>query len=64
MSVAGTIATHIGEEIQEIQQRIYKANKIFFELLPIINSKITHQKTKLNLYETMILPVVCYECET
>ena len=51
-------------ETDEIKRRIQLANKTYFSVLPIINSKLAHRNTKLRVYKTIIRPVLCYGCET
>ena len=57
----GSLLTSNNELKDEINRRISIA---YYALLPIIKSKIIARKTKLNIYKTLIRPIVTYGAET
>lgn len=48
----------------EIQRRIILGNKCMFELSDLLKSRLLTRATKLNIYRSLILPVVTYGAET
>lgn len=60
----GSLLTSNNELKDEINRRISIANRAYYALLPIIKSKIIARKTKLNIYKTLIRPIVTYGAET
>ncbi|PSN53151.1 putative uncharacterized transposon-derived protein F52C9.6 [Blattella germanica] len=60
----GTMINNNNNEIQEIKNRLSKANRVYFALLNIFKSKEIHRKTKIRLYKTIIRAVLVYGCET
>lgn len=60
----GTMINNNHNELQEIQNRILKANRTYYALLSMFKSKNVHPYTKIRLYKTMIRPVLIYGCET
>jgi hypothetical protein len=59
-----TVITSNCNEMEEIQSRICRANKLYYALLPILKSKHIHRFTKIRLYKTVIHPVLMYGSET
>jgi hypothetical protein len=60
----GTVITSNCNEKEEIQNRICRANKSYYALLPILKSKHMHRVTKIRLYKTVIHPALMYGSET
>ncbi|KAI5717474.1 hypothetical protein M8J77_006391 [Diaphorina citri] len=62
--------TYLGSQLngknimeEEIKNRITKANRCYFSLNNIFRSKNVSQKSKIRIYQSVILPVLLYGCE-
>ncbi|PSN58017.1 hypothetical protein C0J52_02027 [Blattella germanica] len=60
----GSLLTSNNELKDEINRRISIANRAYYALLPIIQSKIIARKTKLNIYKSLTRLIVTYRAET
>lgn len=60
----GSEITSENDVTVEIKRRIVLANKCLFGLRKFMRSKITSRRTKLKLYNELILPVLLYGSET
>jgi hypothetical protein len=49
---------------EEIKERIVKGNKSFYANRTLFKSKLVSRKSKLNLYWSVIRPIVVCGCET
>jgi len=49
---------------EEIRERIAKGNKAFHASKTLFKTKLECRKSKLNLYWSVIRPIVVYGCET
>jgi hypothetical protein len=48
----------------EVVERIAKGNKAYYANLKLIKSKLLKKNTKMEIYKTMVRPVVMYASET
>lgn len=48
----------------EIAHRIMVANRAFYSLNRLFKSKLLFRTCKLNLYKTIVRPILCYNAET
>lgn len=48
---------------EEIKRRILLANRTLFGLSRVLRSRFIRRGTKMNIYKTLILPVLMYGCE-
>jgi len=48
----------------EIAERMAKGNKLYYAKAKLIKSKFLKKNTKMEIYKTMIRPVVTYSSET
>jgi hypothetical protein len=60
----GSIVSEDNSIEREIQQRIAAGNRAYFANKIMFTSKQISRKVKLELYRTIIRPVVTYACET
>lgn len=60
----GTIVTSDNSIKIEIESRIQKANKCYYSLLTVFKSKLISRNTKLQVYKSLIIPVLTYGSET
>lgn len=60
----GSVVTEGNNTNVEIRARILAANKSYFGMIKILKSKILPRKVKINLYKTLIRPVLTYGAET
>lgn len=60
----GTSFAKDGNKCQEIGQRTMGSHKEFFAVLLVIKSRKIDRKSKLDLYNILILRSVFYGCET
>jgi hypothetical protein len=49
---------------EEIKGRIFLGNKVFYANQDLFKSKLLSKKSKLQVYQTLVRPVVTYACET
>ena len=49
---------------EEIKCRINMGNAYYYSLEKILSSCLLSKELKVNIYKTIILPVVLYGCET
>ena len=54
------VQNHIHEEIKH---RINMGNACYYSLEKMLSSRLLSKKLKVNIYRTIILPVVFYDCE-
>jgi len=60
----GTLITQNNEIQEEIKARIHAVNRCYFGLNKLFKSRILSKNLKIQLYRTLIRPVVMYGCET
>jgi len=63
-SYLGTIENGNNTLEEEITERIVKGNKAFYANKTLFKSNLVSRKSKLNLYWSVIRPIVVYGCET
>ena len=63
-SYLGTIVNGNNTLEEEIRERIVKGNKAFYVNKTLFKSNLVTRKSKLNLYWSVIRPIVVYCCET
>jgi hypothetical protein len=49
---------------EEIKSRLNSGNACYRSVLSLLSSRLLSRNLKVKIYETIILPVVLYECET
>lgn len=60
----GVMLMNTGEREADIRERILKANRAYHANKKMLKSKFLGKKTKLNVYRTIIRPVLIYAAET
>ena len=60
----GVTVTNTNDIRLEIKRRMNMGNACYYSLEKILSSRLLSKKRKVNTYETIILPVVLYGCET
>lgn len=60
----GSVLTTRSEVTKEVHQRIINANRMFFSLNNLFKSRLISHKNKIQLYMTLVRPVLLYDCET
>jgi hypothetical protein len=60
----GTLITQNNEIQEEIKARIHASNRCYFGLNKLFKSRMLSKRLKVQLYRTLIRPVVMYGCET
>ena len=60
----GETVTNSNDIHEEIKHRINMGNACCYSVEKILSSRLLSKKFKVNTYETIILPVVLYGCET
>ena len=60
----GITVTNTNDIRDDIQRRINMENACYYSLEKILSSRLLSKKLKVNIYKTIILPVVLYGCET
>lgn len=60
----GSIINDRLDEDEEIRNRIIGANKAYWTLRGLLRSKLLSRTTKINLYKSMIRPILTYGCAT
>jgi hypothetical protein len=59
-----SLLTQNNEIQEEIKARIHAGNKCYFGLNKLFKSRMLSKSLKIQLYRTLIRPVVMYGCET
>ena len=60
----GVTVTNRNDIREEIKCRINMENECYYSLEKMLSSRLLSKKLKVKTYETIILPVVLYGCET
>ena len=60
----GVTVTNTNDICEEIKCRINMGNACYYSLEKILSSHLLSKKLKVKTYETIMLPVVLYDCET
>jgi hypothetical protein len=60
----GTTLTHQNHMHEEIKSRLNSGNPCYHSGQSFLSSCLLSRKLKVKIYETIILPVVLYGCET
>ncbi|KAJ4443790.1 hypothetical protein ANN_05568 [Periplaneta americana] len=60
----GATVTNINDTREEIKHRINVGNSCYYSLEKLLSSSLLSKNLKVRIYETVILPVVLYGCET
>ena len=60
----GTTLTNHNSIQEEIKSRLNSGNACYHSVLDILSSSLLFKNLKINIYRTVILPVVLYGCET
>ena len=60
----GSVVTSDNNVNTEIKSRLVAGNKVYFTLQNLLKNKNILRKVKLNIYKTLIRPVVLYGRET
>lgn len=60
----GSIFTSDGKLEREIETRIQQANKVLYQLSPILKHPAIQMHTKKQLINTIFIPTLCYQCQT
>lgn len=47
---------------KELKLRLVAANKCYFGLIPLFNSKMLSRTTKITLYKVLVRPIALYVC--
>ena len=60
----GITVTNTTDIREEIKRTINMRNACYYSIEKMLSSRLFSKKLKVNTYETIILPVVLYGCET
>jgi len=60
----GTLISNDNSIEKEIQRRILAGNRTYFAAISLFRSRLLSRGTKIQLYETLIRPIVSYGAET
>ena len=60
----GTTLTNKNSIQEEIKSRLKVRNACYYSVHNLLSSSLLSKKLKINIYRTIILPVVLYGCET
>ena len=60
----GSLITNKNILDEEISRRLVLANRTYYGLQKVFNSKFVSRKTKIQMYKTLIFPVLLYATET
>jgi hypothetical protein len=60
----GTTLTNRNSIQEEIKSRLKSGNACYHSVQDLLSSSLLSKNTKINIYRTIILPVVLYGCET
>jgi hypothetical protein len=59
----GSIMTQKNDELNEIKARLQSGNKCYYGLSNLLKARTISMNLKIQLYRTLIRPVVMYGCE-
>jgi hypothetical protein len=59
----GSILTEKNDELTEIKARLQSGNKCYYRLSNLLKTRMISKNLKIQLYRTLIRPVVMYGCE-
>ena len=60
----GSIFTSDGKMDREIEARIQKANRVTYQLAPLLSHRIIPMEAKRELIKSVFIPTLCYQCQT
>lgn len=60
----GSTVTQLNDITHEIKHRLMAANRAYYALLKLLRSRVLSLVTKVNIYKTLIRPVMTYASET
>jgi len=60
----GTTLTNQNSIVEEIKSRLMSGNACYHSVQNLLSSRLSSKNLKIELYRTVILPVVLYGCET
>jgi hypothetical protein len=60
----GTTLTNQKDIHDEIKSRLHSGNACYYSVQNLLSSRLISKNLKIKIYETLILPVVLYGCET
>ena len=60
----GATLTHQNSIAEEIKSRLRSGNACYHSVQNLLSSRLLSKNLKINIYRTIILPVVLYVCET
>jgi len=60
----GTNLTNQNSIAEEIKSSLRSGNACYYSVQNLLSSRLLSKNLKINIYRTMILPVVLYGCET
>ena len=60
----GTTLTNQNSMAEEIKSRLRSGNACYHSVQNLLSSRLLSKNLKINIYRTVILPVVLYGCET
>ena len=60
----GTTCTHQNFIQEEIKSRLKSGNACYQSVQNLLSSRLLYKNLKINIYRTIMLPVVLYGCET
>jgi len=60
----GTTLTNQNSVQEEIKSRLKSGNACYYSVQNLLSSRLLSKNLKINIYRTIILPVVLYGCET
>ena len=60
----GTTLTNQNSILEEIKSRLRSGNACYYSVRNLLSSRLLSKNLKINIYRTIILPVVLHGCET
>jgi len=60
----GTNLTNQNSIAEEIKSRLRSGNDCYYSVQNLLSSRLLSKNLKIKIYNTIILPVVLYACET
>jgi hypothetical protein len=60
----GTTLTNQNDICDEIKSRLNSGNACYYSVQNLLSSRLISRNLKINMYKTVILPVVLYGCKT
>jgi len=60
----GTTSTNQNSIAEEIKKRMRSGNACYHSVQNLLSSRLLSKSLRINIYRTIILPVVLYGCET